>query len=89
MAERRFEEMTEVEIGALMRALAWNADRILRVHGGEGPPKFALLVFNDPAAAQYISSCNREDMVRALRESADRLEARQEVPRVPWKEPPP
>ncbi len=31
--------------------------------------------------AQYGSNCRREDMIAALRETADRLEKRQDVPR--------
>ncbi len=37
---------------------------------------FALLVFqfNEPDVCNYVSNAKREDMVKALRESANRLE---------------
>lgn len=44
-------------------------------------PLFALIVFNDPKATQYIANCQREDMIDAMRETANRLERKQDVPR--------
>lgn len=43
---------------------------------------FALLVFatDNPGLANYISNCDREDMIKALRETADRLEKGQIIP---------
>lgn len=37
---------------------------------------FVVLAFNlsDPGSCNYISNCDREDTVTALRETADRLE---------------
>ncbi len=49
--------------------------------GPRGKVMFALVIFDDPAIAQYISSCNRADMIKAMRETADRLEKRQDVSR--------
>jgi hypothetical protein len=77
------EDMTEPELGELLRGCAKAVNtaissRIVSQH----KPMFALLVFNDPAVAQYISSCQRTEMIQALRECADRLERRQTVPRV-------
>jgi len=40
---------------------------------------FVVLLFNDPKVAQYVSNCRRDDIVKALREAADKLEARQDV----------
>jgi hypothetical protein len=44
-------------------------------------PQFVLLLFNDPAVAQYMANCVREDVIKALRETADRLEQNQVVMR--------
>lgn len=41
---------------------------------------FTILVFplNEPGVSNYISNANRSDMIKALREVADRLEAKQD-----------
>ena len=44
---------------------------------------FALIVFEfgeGNKAGDYISNGNREDMIKALRETADRLEANEDIP---------
>lgn len=43
---------------------------------------FALLVFatNEPGLCNYISNAKREDMIKALRETADRLEQGKQIP---------
>ena len=44
---------------------------------------FAVLVFpfgNKERTAHYISNSNREDMIKALREKADVLEQKQDIP---------
>jgi hypothetical protein len=43
---------------------------------------FALLVFDfgEKGHASYISNASREDMIKALREQADRLETRTTAP---------
>jgi len=45
---------------------------------------FALIVFEHykPGISNYISNSNREDMVKALRETADRLEKNQDIPAI-------
>jgi len=37
--------------------------------------------FGDPGIGHYGSNCNREDMIKAMREAATRLESRQDVTR--------
>lgn len=72
------EDMTEPELRALMNQLAI----VVQDRAAESlveRPLFVLLLFNDPAVAQYVANCNRADVVRALREAADRLEGRQDV----------
>lgn len=76
-------DMTEPELGELMRGCARAVDQALRVNA-ERPDhrhKFVLVIFDDPAVAQHISSCHREDMIKAMRETADRLERKQDVVR--------
>ena len=43
---------------------------------------FTLLVFkfNNPGESNYISNANRQDMIKALRETADRLEKQEDYP---------
>jgi hypothetical protein len=48
---------------------------------GVEKPLFALVLFNDPAVAQYMANCERSDMIKAMRETADRLERNQDVRR--------
>lgn len=42
---------------------------------------FTLLVFDETMICQYVSNAERGPMIRVLRETADRLEAREDVPR--------
>lgn len=47
-----------------------------------GKMGFALLVFDfgKPGISNYISNAQRSDMIAALRETADRLESKQDIP---------
>lgn len=64
--------------GHLMRVIAKSITKML-------PPKFlfTLLVFGEgePGISNYISNCSRDDMIKALRETADRLERNEDNPR--------
>ncbi len=75
------EDMTEPELRDLMTSLAQQIEMIGRQRLDK-KPLFALVVFNDPKVGQYICNCERETMIEALRETAERLEKRQDVPRV-------
>lgn len=77
---KKLEDMTEPELKRLMNAMAGAVERAARSLNVEYP-HFALVVFNDPRIAQYISNCTRDTMIEAMRETADRLERRQDVPR--------
>ena len=77
---KKFENMTEVELSAVLKSCANAVKGSCSFHCVE-KPKFVLLLFNDPHAAQYISDCERADTILALREAADRLEQRQDVER--------
>jgi hypothetical protein len=77
---KKLEYMTEPELRYLMNSLAHRVEDGCLAHGVE-KPLFALLIFNDPKIGQYISNCRREDMIKALRETADRIERNEDVPR--------
>lgn len=44
---------------------------------------FALVVFefDNPGIGNYVSNAERESMIKALRETADRLKLRQDIPK--------
>ena len=77
---KKIEFMTEVELENYMRILAKSMEATTTMLDIE-KPLFVLLIFNDPKVAQYISNCQREDTVAALRETANRLEKKQTVER--------
>lgn len=66
------EDLTEPELRALMNELATTLQRMIR-NRVSGVPKFVLLVFNDPKLTQYVSSCQFEDVVKALQETVGRF----------------
>lgn len=72
------QDMTEVELRAL-------TTEILNVLKELLPDETCFTVLFSPfgshGIAQYGSNANRSDMIRALCETADRLERRQDVPR--------
>ena len=73
-------DMTEAELRLVMNNLANNVVATCANSGIE-KPMFTLLLWNDPAVAQYISNCERADVIKALRECAARLERNEDVPR--------
>ena len=77
---KKLEFMTEPELRELMTAMANQIKATAAVMECENP-LFVLLLFNDPEIGQYIANCERSDVIKALREAADRLEAKQDVPR--------
>lgn len=42
---------------------------------------FFMVAFDDPGLCQYVSNARREDIVKAMRETADRLEGKQDIER--------
>lgn len=81
---KRLEDMTEAELAALLSDCARAVMDVLRagvVTADGSRHQFALVVFDDPRVAQYVSSCTRGSMIEAMRETADRLERNQDVPR--------
>ena len=77
-------DMTEPELGALTQTCGLALELAFESCGIAGRPRFVLLLFNDPKVTQYCSSCNRSDAIAALREAADRLEKKEDLPRKPW-----
>jgi hypothetical protein len=77
---KKLEFMTEVELKELCNAMG-NAIEITAEYMGCEKPLFVLLLFNDPKVGQYVANCKRDDVVKALRETAGRLDRREDVPR--------
>ncbi len=77
---KNLENMTEPELHAFMRLCAKAVEGAAKVSYVERP-LFALILFNDPKIGQYICNCSRETTIEALRETADRLERNQDIPR--------
>ena len=76
----KLENMTEPELGIVMKAVAMCIETVFNQMGIE-KPMFAALVFNDPKVTQYICNCHRQDVIKAMRECADRLEGRETLER--------
>jgi hypothetical protein len=69
-------DMTEPELRELCNGVANGVKARL-------PPRtlFTVLMFEDDGIAQYVSNANRAEMIKTLRETADRLESREDVAR--------
>ena len=68
---------------SVMNSIARALDELLEDEGGK-KMGFMLMVFEfgKPGVANYVSNADREDMIKALREKADALEAGEVIPRV-------
>jgi hypothetical protein len=75
---KALEDMTEPELRQVMT-------RVARAVAGILPAGTGFLVvaseFGRPGVAQYVGNGQRSDFIRWMRETADRLEAREDVPR--------
>jgi hypothetical protein len=81
---KKLKDMTEPELAQLMtlcgNMILESADAL-----GVEKPMFVVLLFNDPATAQYVANCQRADVILALREAAERLERHEDKQlRVPF-----
>lgn len=77
-------DMTEPELTALFRNVGFALNHLLPLRRDGGKTLFILLATDDAeksGIAQYVSNARREDCIRWLRETADRLEGRDDVPR--------
>jgi hypothetical protein len=77
--------MTEPELKELMNTACLAVEQAASILAVERP-HFVLVMFNDPGMAQYASNCERADVITALRATADRLQRKQDVARVPFAE---
>jgi hypothetical protein len=77
---KRLEDMPEPELSDLMIRMANAIEALARAEKVE-KPLFVLVLFNDPTLGQYIGNCRREDIIRAMREMADRMDRREDIPR--------
>jgi len=70
-------QMNKAELTELMNRLA----TLVR---GNIPEKtfFMMLVGDDLSEMQYVSNSNRQDVIQAMRECADRLERKEDRPRI-------
>lgn len=75
---KALEDMTEPELRELTTQILNAVKERLPATTG-----FAVLFWphGEHGISQYGSNCSRKDMILALRECADRLERRQDVPR--------
>jgi hypothetical protein len=77
-------DMTEPELREFFRNLASEIEaRLPPGPSAKGKCLFALIVADtmEPGVGQYVSNVQRPDMIRLLRETADRLEKREDIPR--------
>jgi hypothetical protein len=49
--------------------------------GKNGRALFMLVVFDDPGVAQYVSNASRENIIEAMRETANRFERQENLDR--------
>ena len=77
---KNFQNMTEPELRHFCNAAGRAVVDTAASHDIE-KPMFVLVLFNDPVLGQYVSNCCREDVIKAMRETADRLEREEDVRR--------
>lgn len=79
MSQSEIDRQKDIE--TTLSVLAAGLDEVVKSEFGAGMG-FALLVFDygQPSIGHYVSSAKREDMIKALRETADRIEKRQDIP---------
>lgn len=74
--------MTEPELREYFSMLATVIESILPAGTSrKGTALFAILVFDNPGVTQYVSNADRTDMIKALKEMVNRLEANEDIPR--------
>jgi hypothetical protein len=81
---KELKHMTEPELREYTHGLAlWLENCLPPGPSAKGKCLFALLFTDDagPGIGQYVSNVERAGMIKMLRETANRLERRQDVPR--------
>jgi hypothetical protein len=82
--KKLLKDMTEPELKAMFSGIAkWLENALPPGPGPRGNCLFALVVTDsiEPGVGQYVSNVVRSDMVKMLRETADRLERREDIER--------
>lgn len=77
---KKIRDMDEQELVGLMNLCGRSIENTCKFLGVEHP-HFLLLLFNDPEICRYASNCRRDDVITAMRETADRLERCEDVER--------
>lgn len=77
---RSLEDLTEPEMVEYTNTVC-HAIEFAAEHHGVEKPLFAVLLFNDPKFVNYAANCRREDVIKAMRECANRLEQREDFRR--------
>ncbi len=64
----------------IISAIAGAIDEFLKET--DGPKGFAIILFDfyKPGVSNYLSNAKREDIIKALRETADRIEKNETIP---------
>lgn len=81
---RELRDMTEPELGEYFTQLAELIESVLPPGpSASGRCLFALIVTDTegPGIGQYVSNIQREGIVKLLRETVNRLESREDIPR--------
>lgn len=81
---KEIRDMTEPELRTYFTGLARAIEESLPPGpSNKGKCLFCLLVADstEPGIAQYVSNVQRADMIKMLRETADRLSKREDIPR--------
>jgi hypothetical protein len=72
---KELKNMTEPELRDLFTALARTIEaRLPPGPSSKGKALFMLVVFDEPKLCQYVSNANRQDCIKAMRETAERFE---------------
>lgn len=76
MANQVFRDMDEAELRGLGNEIGRSVEAAL-------PPGclFVTLYFDDDLVGQYVANAVRADIIKVLRETADRLEGREDIAR--------
>jgi hypothetical protein len=78
--------MSDVEkqqrIETVLRYIATAVEGVIKHEFGEMGFAIILFDFYKPGIGNYISNARRHEMIKALRESADRLENNEDIPAV-------
>jgi RNA recognition motif-containing protein len=76
--KKRLEDMDEQELRHVLNTIGHVlTETVLELTEPVDKPKFCVLLFDDPKTSQYLSTCNRDDMIKALKETVKRLEGRE------------